>query len=173
MADLADEALDLLLSSASRWRTLRARGRECRDTALSTAAWKAQLDRRRGEGQTINLITNKATSPRPTRPTSHGVSGSAMTGDWRTSSPAVPITESLRQYHRIPGYSAVMRREPVNVQPIADQRKPVVTLNVYRINLILRTDRGLEILLAMLAEIRRFAIAFGPQSRRRQHWRHS
>ncbi len=65
MADLADEALDLLSSSASRWHTLWARGREWRDTALSSAAWKAQLDRRRGEGQTISLITNKATSPRP------------------------------------------------------------------------------------------------------------
>ena len=65
MADLADEALDLISTSASRWHALWARGREWRDTALSTAAWKAELDRRRGEGQTPSLITNKATSPRP------------------------------------------------------------------------------------------------------------
>jgi hypothetical protein len=65
MADLAEEARNLLSTSESRWRTLRARGREWRDTELASEAWHAQIDRKRAEGQHFSLISNRSTSPRP------------------------------------------------------------------------------------------------------------
>jgi hypothetical protein len=65
MAELAEEARHQLLTSGSRWRTLRARGREWRDTALSSQAWQARLDRKRAEGQNFSLISVQAASPRP------------------------------------------------------------------------------------------------------------
>jgi hypothetical protein len=66
--DLASEALHLLRVSSSRWRTLRARGREWRATALATEAWRAQLERRRSEGERFGLITLRSTSPQSPRP---------------------------------------------------------------------------------------------------------
>ena len=65
MAELAEEARDLLRRSASRWRTLRASGREWRDTALASQAWQAQLDRRRAEGQNFSVISSRSTLPLP------------------------------------------------------------------------------------------------------------
>lgn len=65
MAELAEEARDLLLTSGSRWRTLRARGREWRHTALASAAWQAQLHRKQAEGQRFSVISFRSTSPRP------------------------------------------------------------------------------------------------------------
>jgi hypothetical protein len=65
MAELAEEARDLLLTSGSRWSTFRARGREWRDTAFASEAWHAQLERKRAEGQSFSVISSRATSPRP------------------------------------------------------------------------------------------------------------
>ncbi len=62
---MVDEALDLLSTSESRWRTLRATGHEWRDTALSSAAWRAQLERRRAEGQHFSVLTVRSELPRP------------------------------------------------------------------------------------------------------------
>jgi hypothetical protein len=65
VAELAEEARHLLSTSASRWRSLRASGREWRDTAVARSAWQAQFDRRRSEGQHFSVISIPASSPRP------------------------------------------------------------------------------------------------------------
>jgi hypothetical protein len=65
MAELAEEARDLLLTSGSPWSSFRARGREWRDTALASEAWHAQLERKRAEGQSFSVISSRATSLRP------------------------------------------------------------------------------------------------------------
>jgi hypothetical protein len=65
MAEAAEEALNLLSTSASRWHTLWASGREWRDTALASEAWHAQLERRRAEGQSFSVISSQSTLPRP------------------------------------------------------------------------------------------------------------
>jgi hypothetical protein len=67
MAEVADEALHLLSTSASRWRTLRASGREWRDTAVASEAWQAQLERKRAEGQNFSVLSSssQATLPLP------------------------------------------------------------------------------------------------------------
>lgn len=65
MADLADEALDLLSTAGSRWHTLRASGREWRHTALASQAWHAQIERRRAEGQSFSSIRSESKVPRP------------------------------------------------------------------------------------------------------------
>jgi len=62
---MADEALDLLSTSESRWRSLRASGREWRTPALLSDAFQAQLARRRAEGQRFALITNQTDAPMP------------------------------------------------------------------------------------------------------------
>ena len=65
MGQMADEAAEVLSTSGTRWSTLRAAGREWRNTVLSTRAWQAQLERRRAEGQRFTLISNQATGTRP------------------------------------------------------------------------------------------------------------
>jgi hypothetical protein len=65
MGQMADEVVELLSTSGTRWSGLRATGREWRNAALSAKAWQAQWERRRAEGQTFTLISNQATGPRP------------------------------------------------------------------------------------------------------------
>lgn len=65
MAEMADEAQNLLSTSASRWHTFRCSGREWRDSALASEAWHAQLERKRAEGQSFSVISNRSTLPRP------------------------------------------------------------------------------------------------------------
>jgi hypothetical protein len=62
---LVDEALHLLSTADARWRTLRASGREWRDTALSADAWRARLERKRAEGQHFSVITLRSTMQHP------------------------------------------------------------------------------------------------------------
>ena len=51
MGQLTDEAAELLLTSGTRWSTLKAAGREWRNTALATRAWQAALDH---DGMTLS-----------------------------------------------------------------------------------------------------------------------
>jgi hypothetical protein len=62
---MADEARELLSTSTSRWRTVRATGREWRSTGLVSQAWAAQLERKRDEGQHFSVIGVQSKEPRP------------------------------------------------------------------------------------------------------------
>jgi hypothetical protein len=65
VAGMAEEALNLLSTSASRWRTVRVSGHEWRSTALVSQAWKARLERQRAEGQNFSVISFGSPEARP------------------------------------------------------------------------------------------------------------
>lgn len=65
MPETASEVLDLLSTAESRWRTLRASGREWRNTTVLSEAWQAQIARKRAEGQHIGTNTFQSDLPRP------------------------------------------------------------------------------------------------------------
>jgi hypothetical protein len=65
MAGPADEVLDLLSTSHSRWHSLRATGRIWSKPTLLSKAAKAQRARRRAEGERFTVISNQSDAPVP------------------------------------------------------------------------------------------------------------
>jgi hypothetical protein len=60
-----DELVDLLSTSPSRWRSLRAGGRIWSNPALLSEASEVQRARRRAEGQSFAVISNRSDAPVP------------------------------------------------------------------------------------------------------------
>ena len=71
MPDDTADLLELLSTSRSHWRSLRANGREWRNSSVLDDAWQAQLARKRAEGQHFQTISFETDVPEPEEAESH------------------------------------------------------------------------------------------------------